>query len=68
VFNATVVPPGHMGYLTLWPQGAVQPFVSTLNAWDGWITSNMAMANGSIAAFAPGPTHLILDIFGYYAP
>src|SRR5258708_35023804 len=32
VFNATVVPPGGLGYLTLWPQGQTQPLVSTLNA------------------------------------
>ncbi len=71
VFNATVVPPGSLGYLTLWPQGQTQPVVSTLNALDGAITSNMAIvptANGSIAAFPSNPTHLVLDIFGYFAP
>jgi hypothetical protein len=71
VFNATVVPPGPMGFLTLWPQGAVRPIVSTLNALDGAITSNMAIVpttNGSIAAYASGLTHLILDILGYFAP
>ncbi len=71
VFNATVVPSGTLGYLTLWPQGQLQPVVSTLNAVDGAITSNMAIVpggDGSIAAFATNPTHLILDIFGYFAP
>ena len=43
VFNATVVPPGPMPYLTLWPDGEQQPVVSTLNAYDGYITSNMAI-------------------------
>ena len=43
VFNATVVPPGPLGYLTLWPDGGSQPVVSTLNALDGAITSNMAI-------------------------
>src|SRR5271165_2339511 len=32
VFNATVVPPAPLGYLTLWPDGGKQPGVSTLNA------------------------------------
>ena len=32
IFNATVVPPGRMPYLTLWPDGEPQPTVSTLNA------------------------------------
>jgi len=71
VFNATVVPPGPFGYLTLWPQGQPQPTVATLNAIDGAITSNMAITpthNGSVSAFASNPTYLILDIFGYFAP
>jgi len=72
VFNATVVPTnGPMGYLTLWPDGENQPTVSTLNAYDGFVTSNMAIvpnANGSIDVYADGLTHLIMDISGYFAP
>jgi uncharacterized repeat protein (TIGR03803 family) len=73
VFNATVVPPGSMPYLTLWPDGAPQPYVSTLNAYDGFITSNMAIVpaninDGSIDAYAYALTQLILDISGYFAP
>ncbi len=71
VFNATAVPPGPLGYLTLWPDGQAQPLVSTLNAFDGYITNNMAIVptnNGSIDAFANGTTQLILDLFGYFAP
>jgi len=71
VLNATVVPSGALNFLTLWPQGASQPVVSTLNAVDGAITSNMAIvpaANGAIDAYASDHTHLILDIFGYFAP
>ena len=71
VFNATVVPEGPLGYLTLWPQGEAQPLVSTLNAVDGAITGNMAIVptnNGSISAWATDPTHLVLDIFGYLGP
>ncbi len=47
------------------------PAVSTLNAFDGAITSNMAIvptANGSIDAFGSNPTQLILDISSYFAP
>jgi hypothetical protein len=71
VLNATVVPPGPLGYLTLWPDGQSQPTVSTLNANDGAVTSNMAIVptiNGSIDAFAYNPTYLILDISAYFAP
>lgn len=71
VLNSTVVPSGSLGYLSLWPNGATQPVVSTLNAVDGAITSNMAIVpttNGSVDAFATSPTHLIFDLFGYFAP
>jgi hypothetical protein len=71
VMNATVVPPGPLGYLTLWPDGAAQPFVSTLNASDGAITSNMAIVptnNTMIDAFGSNPTHLVLDMSGFFAP
>ena len=72
VFNATVVPQGGLGYLTLWPDGTERPLtVSTLNAIDGWITSNMAIVpttNGSVNAYASGITQLILDISSYFAP
>jgi hypothetical protein len=71
VFNASVVPQGPLGYLTLWPDGAGQPMVSTLNALDGSISSNMAIVpsnNGSVDAYASGITQLILDISSYFAP
>jgi hypothetical protein len=71
IFNATVVPPGSMPYLSLWPDGSGQPVVSTLNAFDGFITSNMAIVptnDGSIDAYAAALTQLILDISGYFAP
>jgi hypothetical protein len=70
--NATVVPAGVLGYLTLWPAGGAQPLVSTLNALDGTITSNAAIVpagtSGSISAFVTDKTELILDINGYFAP
>ena len=71
VFNATVVPQGGLGYLTLWPNGEQQPGVSTLNAIDGAVTSNMAIVpnmNGWIDAYASNLTQLVLDISSYFAP
>jgi len=71
VLNATVVPPSPLGFLTMWPQGATKPLVSTLNANDGAVTSNMAIVptnNGSVSAFGSSATHLVLDISGYFAP
>jgi hypothetical protein len=72
VFNATVIPVGSLGYLTLWPDGENQPVVSTLNAQDGSLTNNMAIVPagtaGKVDAFANGLTQLILDISSYFAP
>ena len=71
VLNATVVPFGPLGYLTLWPDGSQQPQVSTLNAIDLAITSNMAIVpttNGSVDAYVAGTSQLILDISSYFAP
>ena len=71
VFNATVVPVGSLGYLTLWPDGEQQPVVSTLNAADGALTSNMAIVptnNGKVDAYANGLTQLLIDISSYFAP
>jgi hypothetical protein len=50
-------------------QGAAQPLVSTLNAIDGAITSNLAIvpaANGSISIFGSNPTHLVMDDLGIF--
>jgi hypothetical protein len=71
VLSATVVPTATVGYLTLWAEGQPQPLTATLNAIDGAITSNLAIvpaAYGRISAFPSNPTHLVLDLFGYFAP
>ena len=70
VVNATVVPPGELGYLTTWATGQPQPNASTLNAIDGAVTSNMAIvptSDGYINAFASNPTQLVVDLFNYFA-
>lgn len=71
VLNATVVPPQPLDYLTLWASGASQPVVSTLNASDAAITSNMAIVpvgTGVFETYVPQPSHLVIDISGYFAP
>jgi uncharacterized repeat protein (TIGR03803 family) len=71
VLNATVVPTASLSYLSLWAAGGAQPIVSTLNASDGAVTSNMAIVtttNGSIDAFSTDSTNLILDVSSYFAP
>ena len=73
VLNATVIPKDHgsFGYLSLWPDAEGMPVVSTLNARDGFVTSNMAIVptlNGAIDAYNSSPADLIVDIFSYFAP
>jgi hypothetical protein len=71
VMCATVVPPAPLGFLVLWAQGQNQPNVATLVALDGVVTSNLAIVpttSGTISAFPSNPTHLVLDVLGYFAP
>jgi hypothetical protein len=72
-FNVTVVPPGPLDYLSLWPAGTLQPLVSTLNSFDGRIVANAAIVpagspNGGINVFASNDTDVIIDIDGHFAP
>lgn len=70
--NATVVPAASLSYLTLWPNGYLQPLVSTLNAPNGGIVANAAIVqastSGGVNVFATNSTDLVLDINGYFAP
>jgi hypothetical protein len=69
--NITVVPDGPLSWLTAWPTGSAQPFVSTLNS-DGAVVANAAIVpagtDGAISIFVTNSTHVILDINGYFAP
>jgi hypothetical protein len=72
-FNFTVVNPVGPGFLLVFPQGGVQPAVSTLNYVAGQIVANAAVlslgATGAITAI-PGVSgfDLVIDVNGYYAP
>ena len=66
--NLAAVPPGALGYLTVWPAGAPRPVVSTLNDLTGTIVANaalvgagMGMNSGMISVYprryAPGDRH-----------
>jgi len=70
--NVTVVPTGFLGYLTTWPTGQPQPYVSTLNSYTGTVVANAAIVpagtDGAISVFVTDKTDLIIDINGYLAP
>lgn len=69
--NVTVVPQGVLGYLSLWPTGATQPVVSTLNAYNGQVVANAAIVpaggSGSIDVFVTNTTDVVIDTNGYFA-
>jgi hypothetical protein len=70
--NITAVPHGALPYLSAWPTGQAFPNVSTLNSPNGRNIANAAIipagTDGSIRVMAAGPTDLIIDINGYFAP
>jgi len=69
--NVTVVPDGPLTYLTIWPSGQSRPVASTLNS-DGRIKANAAIVpagtNGGVNVYVTNPTHLVMDISGYFVP
>ena len=76
--NVTVVPPGQLTYLTMWPTGQTQPTVSTLNdfstqvATPGNVVANAAIvpagAGGSVSVYVSDTSDVVIDINGYFAP
>jgi len=70
--NVTVVPPGPLTYLTIWPAGQPQPVVSTLNSFDGRVVANAAIvpagSNGAVSLFVSDAADVILDINGVFVP
>jgi hypothetical protein len=71
-FNTTVVPPGALAYLTVWPTGQPQPNVSTLNSFNGTTLANATIVpagtGGAVSFYADDTTDLVVDINGYFAP
>ncbi len=71
--NFTAVPrTGVLSFMTVWPLGQSQPYVSTLNAPTGAVTANAAIVPagyiGNIAVYPTDDTDLAIDVNGYFAP
>ena len=54
VFNVTVVNPQGAGFLTVFPQGSTQPFVSNLDYTVGQVTANRVIVPLSTSGATPG--------------
>lgn len=72
VFTVTLVPPGLVGFVTVWPTGQSMPVVSTMNDLEGWVLANGGIfksgTNGSIDVYTTNDTHIVIDVTGYFAP
>ena len=69
--NVTVTGTLGAGFILIYPQGGVQPLVSTLNYGTGQTVANAAIvpagtAGGITVVAGAHGTHLIIDINGYY--
>ena len=69
--NMTAIPPGPLEYLTAWPAGQTQPYVSTLNALQGQIAANAAIVPAGDERrdqrVRQRTENVIMDINGYFA-
>jgi hypothetical protein len=65
-----ILPDGLNAFVTIWPAGAAQPLVSTINPIQGGVVANAAIVpagiGGSISVFPNTGLHLYSDINGYF--
>lgn len=71
--NVTAVDPTEPGYVTVYPGDAPRPVASNLNLVAGTTIANAVIVKldsaGRVNLFNfSGRTHLVVDVFGYYAP
>jgi hypothetical protein len=70
--NVTATGTEDAGFLTIWPCGALQPNASNLNYKSGATIANTVITkigtDGEICIYTSAPTHLIVDVNGYYLP
>lgn len=68
--NVTLVPAGSVSYLTIWPAGSPQPYVSTVNDFTGLVIANAAIVpagvNGAVSVFVTDTTNVVIDVNGYF--
>ena len=67
--NVTVIPHSTLQYLTIWPAGQAQPYVSTLNSSTGAVVANAAIVpagSGGVSLFVTDDSDVVLDVNGYF--
>ncbi len=72
VLNVTVTEPADAGYVSVFPCGGVQPFVSNLNYGRGQTVANQVTAalgsGGRVCVFSTATTHVVVDAYGFASP
>lgn len=71
VTTVTAVPFEKLDFLSIGPPGSDVKGSSVLNAYDGEITSNLALSptvGGLASIYTTDRSHLIVDALGYFAP
>jgi len=74
--NITATQPQGSGWITAYPCGITQPWVSNVN-YDAGLDAGLTVPNaaavrldaqGRICVFTQASTHLIIDVFGWFGP
>lgn len=67
--NLTAVDPAAEGYLTVWPCGSTQPYVSNVNFVAGQIVPNAVVAaldsTGTVCVASSTASHVLVDVNGW---
>jgi hypothetical protein len=70
VLNVTVTGPTADGFVTVYPCGIPTPLASNLNFQPGQTVANAVIvkvnADGKVCLFNSRPTHLVVDVNGYF--
>lgn len=68
--NVTVVNPAGPGHLVIYPQGATQPSVSSINYAAGQTIANAVIvpagSGGGVTVIAAAATNVLIDVNGYF--
>jgi hypothetical protein len=75
VLNVTVINPSAGGFLTVFPQGAAQPFTANVNYVAGQVTGNRVIVPlsttgvtpGDISIFSSSAADVVVDVSGFYS-
>ena len=69
VMNVTVTQPQGNGFVKVWSEGRPEPITSKVNFLRDWTIANcitVGCNGGSYMIKSTVPTHLVIDLIGYY--